>query len=81
MMAEIPKDVKFLIFGKGVKWHAANIHIDDVVIAIDLYTLAAFCKEIKDILREFIDRVTGSGAQQTDDSLTFGYSALIGYIG
>ena len=21
-MAEIPKDVKFLIFGKGVKWHA-----------------------------------------------------------
>ncbi|MCK4368981.1 MAG: hypothetical protein KAV68_04870 [Dehalococcoidales bacterium] len=28
-MAEVPKDMKFLLFGKGAKWHAVSAFILD----------------------------------------------------
>ena len=30
-MAEIPKDVKFLLFGKGTKWHARTAMVLDLL--------------------------------------------------
>ena len=56
---------------------AADIHVGDVIIAIDLDALAAGCKEVRHRSSQRIPSVT----QHTGDSLTFIYGALVGYVG
>ena len=41
-MAEIPKDIKSLLFGKGAKWHArASIFLDFLGLAILIVAIIA----------------------------------------
>ena len=57
---------------------AADIHVDDAVIAVDLDALAAGFHEV--YVRGSHIRIS-SVAQHAGDSLTFGDGALVGYVG